>query len=345
MRSPTPVLPEDVEATINQQRREAREAALQDVGCPETIHVVLAIDEAYAPHAGVAIASAIDHAIQAHRLAFHILEDGTLSQETKAKLREVVQTSGAALTYVPVNVDALNDLPLNRAYISKATYYRLLMPRALPRDIKKIIYIDADTVVTDSLEKLWAISLDGNPIGACADEGGITQSRRLQLDPAHVYFNAGVAIFDLTALQAMDFETKALHAYNNNAALITLQDQDILNIVFCGQTKLLPLRWNANTRLFVGSDLEAAYSPAEAYAAAAAPGILHFTDIRKPWTPKGLNPMGYLYWTYRNQTAWREGIWSRLTRRLHEAARCILNAQQRRLGAQHRALRRQRRTP
>jgi len=97
----------------------------------------------------------------------------------------------------------------------------------------------------------------------------------------------------------MDFEAKAIAAYKANADKITLQDQDILNIVF----------------------------------SASHPGIVHFTDKRKPWTIKELNPMGVLYWNYRNEGPWKETGLARAKRRLIKAFRHFFGKKQRALDA------------
>ncbi len=335
---PVPVLPETVLEVIAKQLQEAKTTNFE-LETNDTLHVVLAIDEAYAPHAASAIASATAFARKPDQLEFHILEDGSLSEETRTNLNKIAQGN---LSFVPIKTDVLSHLPLNREYISRATYFRLVMHLALPRRIKKIIYIDADTIVTDSLEKLWLIDLDGHPIAACADEGGLTQSRRLGLPVDHIYFNAGVAVFDLAAMRDTDFEAKVKHAYQANAERITLQDQDILNLIFCNNTKCLPLRWNVNSRLFIGSDLEAAYSADEAHAAVLEPGILHFTDRRKPWMAKNLNPLGHLYWHYRNQTAWRETLAQRAWRCFIGLFRKLLSRSQRSMDTQIKTLRQSR---
>ncbi len=319
-----PTLPEEVLANIAAQKARAQDTV------PQTIHVVLAIDETYAPHAAVTIASALDHAGHPERLNFHILEDGSLSDTTRKNLSTTARNQ---LIFLPVNTESLTELPLNRAYISRATYYRLAMHKALPKAIQKIIYIDSDTVVTDALEHLWSTPLNGYPIGACPDEGGLTQSARLGLPSEHLYFNAGVAIFDLDAIRAMDFDTALATAYETHKERITLQDQDLLNLVFCGQTQSLPLRWNAGTRLYLPSEVEAAYTPEEALEAANAPGILHFTDRRKPWMLKDLNPLGHLYWTYRNQTPWAETALQTAIRRLKKALRHRLSSSQKAIDA------------
>ncbi len=329
-----PTLPDEVLANIRAQKDRAPEAPKPE----DDIHIVLAIDEGYAPHAAVTIASALDHTGHPDALRFHILEDGTLCEPTRTKLRH---TARDRLSFTTVRTDDLTDLPLNRNYISQATYYRLAMHTALPRDVSRIIYIDADTVVTDALEYLWAIPLDGCAIGACADEGGLTQSARLGLPTEHLYFNAGVSIFDLDALRGMDFAAAVAETYARHKEKITLQDQDLLNLVFCGKTKALPLRWNVGTRLYLPSEVEAAYSQDEALAAASAPGILHFTDRRKPWTVKDLNPMGHLYWSYRNQTPWRETWPQTALRRTQKILRHMFSRSQREINAQIRTLERE----
>ncbi|MEP2504116.1 MAG: glycosyltransferase family 8 protein [Paracoccaceae bacterium] len=330
-----PTLPEEVMANIAEQKARAQISPSPK----EVIHIVLAIDEAYAPHAAVTIASSIDHAGNPERLSFHILEDGTLEEATRDKLSRTAQ---GRLNFVAVNTETFTDLPVNREYISQATYYRLAMHNVLPTSISKVIYIDADTVVTDALEYLWDTPLNGHPIGACADEGGQTQSERLSLDETHLYFNAGVAIFDLDALRHMAFETVVMETFATHKDKITLQDQDLLNLVFCGDTELLPLRWNANTRLYLPSELEAAYTFEDALDAAKTPGILHFTDRRKPWMLKDLNPLGHLYWTYRNKTPWRESASETALRRLKKTLRHLFSASQRAVDADIKRLRRSR---
>ena len=150
------------------------------------------------------------------------------------------------------------------------------------------------------------INVEGYVLAACPDEGGLQQSRRLQLSPQHTYFNAGVCVFNLLELRRLDVERLFLEAYLSKADVIILQDQDILNLSFSGRTKTLPLRWNANTRIFMANELEHAYSLEEATAAGEFPAIVHFTDALKPWHPRCGHPLAPLYWKWRSVTPWAE---------------------------------------
>lgn len=40
-------------------------------------------------------------------------------------------------------------------YISRATYYRLLIPQILSEDIHKVLFLDCDIIVRHSLRPLW----------------------------------------------------------------------------------------------------------------------------------------------------------------------------------------------
>lgn len=313
--APVPISAAEVRTAIEVQAKSARSAPAPH-GENEPINVLLAIDENYAPHAGVTIRSAIDTAHRPESLHFFVLEGGSLSKETKEKLSTIVKDGGGEIDFVKVDKQAFAWLPMNRDHISIETYFRLVMDKLLPVSIKKIIYIDADTIVADSLSHLWNVDLKDKPIGACADEGGVLQSRRLRLPLSHKYFNAGVAVFDLEKIRMMDFPSAVMKAYRENGEYITLQDQDILNIVFCDKCFLLPLRWNVNARVFLENELEPSYTPEEAIEAATAPGIIHFTDVRKPWKEKCRHPLRKIYWEYRNKTPWRDAPGDAVRRKL-----------------------------
>ena len=56
------------------------------------------------------------------------------------------------------------------AGLSPAALFRLLVPELLPQ-AERVIYLDADTVVTSSLRPLWELDLDGHHAAAVRDGG------------------------------------------------------------------------------------------------------------------------------------------------------------------------------
>lgn len=270
----------------------------------DLIDIVLCIDERFMPHAAVTLLSTIRATDYPERIRFTIISGEQISPSSSEKLSCLVNEFGSKICFECVDDRQLGWLPLNRQHVSIATYYRLIIADLLPATVKKVIYLDADTVVLDDIKKLWDHDLEGYPIGACPDEGGLMQSRRLGLSVSHRYFNAGIVVLDVEKLRAIDLVTQTQNIYRRYGPYITLQDQDILNILFCDKTSKLPLRWNVGQRMLLGNDLEPSYTHQEAVEAASSPAIIHFTDSVKPWNIKSYNPYAEFYWYFRNSTPW-----------------------------------------
>jgi lipopolysaccharide biosynthesis glycosyltransferase len=282
---------------------EAQRAPARAYLVPERVHVTFAIDDKYAPHCGAAIASLLGAIHERQQLTIHILHDESLSPESRTLLASLAKRPETTVDFVPIASKQFEFFPSNRKHITRATYYRLVLHKVLPAEVKKTIYIDADVILADNICRIW-VDLDDNFAAACADEGGVMQTRRLGLPLSHTYFNAGVCVFNLEKLRACDADILYLEAYAHNRKLISLQDQDILNIAFCDRIKLLPLRWNANARLYRWNDLDYKYSEAEATEAALNPGLIHYTDSSKPWHAACRHPLAPLYWRWRDETPW-----------------------------------------
>ncbi|PRX09383.1 UNVERIFIED_ORG: lipopolysaccharide biosynthesis glycosyltransferase [Martelella mediterranea] len=325
-----PVSPDQVLSKARTRRDQGAGPVQDDASARSDINIVLAVDDNYVPHAAVTMLSALKTSAVPSQLRFFVLNGHSISQTNRAKLEALVTGAGGRLSFTDIDDRDLRWLPLNRDYISIATYYRLVMHDYLPADVEKAIYLDADTVVVEPLERLWAIDLEGHPVAGAPDDAGLHQARRLRLDAAHRYFNAGIMVFDIARFREMELTDEILAIFRAQGPFIISQDQDILNILFCNDTKLLPLCWNAGTRIYRSNPLEPAYSEAEALEAARAPAIVHFTDAKKPWHTKCTHPFTELYWDYRNETHWAEGSAHKLKRRLVQRVRRWLRASDRR---------------
>ncbi|RBW54982.1 glycosyltransferase family 8 protein [Ruegeria sp. A3M17] len=283
------------------------------------IDICLTFDRKFVPHAAVTLLSAIRSVGNECKLNVHILHVDDIDDRSRSSLEGLSQR--ANILWHRVDGNRIDSLPDNREHISRATYIRLFIPEVLHKVADRVIYLDCDTILTDRLSILWATDIGTSPIAAAPDEGGVTQAERLKFSKTAFYFNAGVLIFDLNAIDPKKFAAKVAETVSRTDVVIELQDQDILNLMFEGQAAKLDLRWNANTRLYTLNKLEPAYTPEEAEIARISPGILHFTDNRKPWNSNCNHPLRELYWDLRNQTPWRETFSERQRRKIIEFAR------------------------
>ena len=117
------------------------------------IVVVSGCDDGYAMPLAVTIRSALDRLGADRRMRLFIL-DGGLSEENKARLAKSWSDPRLTFQWLRPDVDLVRDLPVSD-HISIAAYLRLLMPELLPRDVTRVIYMDADMMVRRDLGELF----------------------------------------------------------------------------------------------------------------------------------------------------------------------------------------------
>ena len=89
--------------------------------------------------------------------------------------------------------------------MTSTTYHRLLLPRLVPREVTRAIWLDCDLLVTTDLVRLWETDLGGCHLLAVRDpvvplvssRYGIRRWRELGIAPDAPYFNAGVMLLDV----------------------------------------------------------------------------------------------------------------------------------------------------
>lgn len=160
----------------------------------------------------------------------------------------------------------------------KAVLTRLFLGDVLPPGIRRLLYVDADTLAVDSLDTLTTADLAGNCAGAVDDYimafPAKLQARRVALGLAadSSYFNSGVILLDWQDPRAKDVLAIARHKLAEFSSNYHATDQDALNAALDGKWTRLDPRWNTQTGFmrFIRD-----------------PAIVHFTGRRKPWQRGG----------------------------------------------------------
>lgn len=280
---------------------------------PETVNVVLASDDKFAMPLAVCLRSLVDTAIDPDRLDIVVLSLG-MRAETKAKVSQSVQPFSGSLSFVDLTGAEWDRLPEVRGHInSLATYARLLIPRVVPADWERAIYLDADLMIVEAIEGLWSHDLEGFAIGAIVDlgiptvgsPGGVKSWAKLGLNENAPYMNAGVMLLDLLAMRRNRVCERALE-YLENADGIEWYDQEALNAVTNGEFVELDQSWNVMHYWFKSSYVE--MSSREAAEITARMKIRHFAGRRKPWLMRDLEepPPGWEeYFRVMGRTEWK----------------------------------------
>lgn len=251
----------------------------------ERMQLAMGVNPAYLPYAAAVVRSCLDHD-DGSRLAFHLLHDGGLSEALLSPLRTMVQREGAVIDFHALGEDVICALPAS-AWFEPIVSMRLLLPRLLT-DVERVIYLDADVVVLDSLEPLWAMALDGRSLGAVKN---VVETEMydhvlgLGLDPSNV-LNSGVLLLDLARIRASGAVERMLEIPEWCRPALVWPDQDVLNLVFRDIWLPLHPRWNAQNSLSVFRERADAVFGADLVSEALAkPAIRHFEgpSLCKPW--------------------------------------------------------------
>jgi lipopolysaccharide biosynthesis glycosyltransferase len=146
------------------------------------------------------------------------------------------------------------DFPkLDGAHVSSATYFRILIDRFIPKDVKNIIYLDADIIcMNDPIEPLKKISkdLDSQKMALAAfTEGTRNQApilfNKLKLKN-DIYFNAGVLVINYGYWLKKSIGDSLLDIMEKRHEDIIFWDQDLLNIYVDGSYIEIPKKLNYN---------------------------------------------------------------------------------------------------
>ncbi len=254
-------------------------------GRPAPQHVAVAFDRGYLPWAATVLQSHLRHHPGASP-SFHVLHGGDLTRHDTDRLTAMVERGGGSVEYHAVAERRLERLPpIDR--FGRVVWMRFLLPQLLP-DLGRVLYLDADTFVTDSLEDLWRTDLGDAPLAAVANvvEPALKPHvAQLGLDDARTFFNSGVLLLNLDVMRAERAFEALARAVDQHRDHLVWPDQDALNVVFTGRWRPLHPRWNAQNSFWAWSEWAADVFGATVSEARENPAIRHFEgpSLCKPW--------------------------------------------------------------
>jgi lipopolysaccharide biosynthesis glycosyltransferase len=272
------------------------------------IIIAFGCDEGYSKHVAVVMQSILANATTEERHEFHILTMN-LSLDAENRLVEITTRKKATVRIHRVNAARLSGFPT--VSLPLEAYLRLLLPDLLP-EYEKILYLDADLIVMDSLSKLWDFPIGDSAIGGAIDsisifkgDGILKHFKALQLPEHHIYFNSGVMLLNLEVLREMQLLEVVKEWVQKYPNLMPFSDQDVLNALFVGKVSYFDLRWNLQVPLIAPIKLGWKCSR-EHVQAVSDPAIVHYVTARKPWRKEFKLPYQSLYFEYLAQTPWKE---------------------------------------
>lgn len=270
-------------------------------------HVVLICSDAYAPHAGAMLASLVGQHPDGD-IALHFVPGPDMSGQSLERLEGIAEKSSNRLHVHHIPPDLTAGLPV-LGRIGEIGWYRMLLGALLP-DLDRILYLDVDAVVTDSLLPLFDVEL-GDHLAVAIENAYLPQRRadfaRLGLDPAGGYINTGVLLLNLDRLRAGAAEAMFDRGHRDKQ-LIEMAEQDVINMEFGDQILRVHPRWNCQNALFLFREgTEEVFGREVVQEAVDDPAVIHFEGPGscKPWHYLCDHPLRRLYLEHLATTPWK----------------------------------------
>ena len=271
------------------------------------IEIVCCLDDRFVEFIGVMLDSLFLHN-RNEKFRVHVIFSSKVSQKTKDRLSQLGEQSSAEFCFYELNYDLFKAFPTRKTdHISVSAYIRLFMSEVLPNDIEKVLYLDGDILVVNSVRELWDMELGDAMVAAVEERYPFdTESpERLGYPKSYSYFNSGVLLVNLKKWKECNFAQSCLDFIKTHYDRIHLHDQDVLNALLYDKKKFISIRWNLMDFFLYKRPEVQDCRVADWEKALENPAIIHFTGRRKPWVHCCDNPYRDLYIRFAKKRGWK----------------------------------------
>lgn len=161
--------------------------------------------------------------------------------------------------------------------------YRFLLSDYLSKDVHRVLYLDCDVIVNDSLDELFEMDMSGKSIAACLDPQTYDKGvfLRLGYDCSRKYVCSGVLMMNLDFWRETSLAREMIDYMKSNPKKILFPDQDAINTLCCDTKVILPSEYGVQVSFFRCPDFIREHVD-EITLLMESPSIIHYAGYQ-PW--------------------------------------------------------------
>lgn len=215
---------------------------------PKVAHVVYASDDKFAEILGVSLVSLYENSKDMDDIIVYVL-DSEIKDENKDKLLTVCRNyKRTDIQFIPAkDISKTLEMKVATDRGSLSQYARLFVSSDLPKNLGRVLYLDCDIIIKQSIHELWNLNLHGKTIGALMDAFSKYYRANIDLEKNDIMFNSGVMLIDLVKWRQDKIEDKLLEFIIRKNGWIQQGDQGALNAVLSKDTYCFEPRFNSVT--------------------------------------------------------------------------------------------------
>lgn len=283
--------------------------------------ILYSSSDSYAFLTGISVFSLLENNKTCDSIHIYIM-DNHITDENKTKLTELVCSYGRQISFVPMpDIKELTGQEIDTRRWNISTFGRLYMASALPGTVHKVLNIDCDTIIIDSLEPLWNTDMCGKTFGGMLECINDRYRKNVGTNSGDYYLNGGVIFLNLDEVRAGGYEKRFTDYIAKYGSSLAYLDQDVLNGVVEQNKKIkLPMRYNVLSIYFYAtyaqvlkirrSRADEFYSKEEYDQSVGNPALVHFTtcflDGLRPWIKGNQHPYLNRFLKYKEMSPWKD---------------------------------------
>lgn len=269
------------------------------------MNVVYHSSDSFAPVLGISIASLFENNKDFDEISVYIIEN-KISEENKKKLLELASNYNRSIIFI--TMPDINEK--ERLHLKKVkekwifdSYCRLFLDHLLPNYIDRVLYLDGDVLISDSLLDLWNLDFKGKSVAAVADCVSEAYYKLFNLSENAHYCNSGVLLFDLQSWRKLNMPDKIRKYIASNNGYVFFMEQTVFSYLIKDDLLLLHPKFNTNSMMQVlGYEnmyklrcFSRFYTKSEIEEAVKHPVLIHMTSsfliVNRAWNEITNHPM------------------------------------------------------
>ncbi|MFI3164493.1 MAG: glycosyltransferase family 8 protein [Bacillota bacterium] len=276
------------------------------------IDVTYSTDDNYAMYTGISMYSLFYNNMHVDELVVHLLVNkvsniniGHFKSIAEQFNREVIYYDCESLSII------LESKIKVKNHISIAGYLRLFLGTFIPDDVKKILYMDGDSIVVGDVSTLFQEEMNDNYAMAVSGCAPHYVKECIGLDKTDFYFNSGFILMNLENIRKDNLESQYPKFIEDILPNSCYNDQDVINAIMKGKIMILHPKYNAMTIMYIKRTKEIKklnnllwyYSEHERREATKNPVFIHYI-MGKPWVNNCSHPLRDMWLQYKNLSPW-----------------------------------------
>lgn len=264
------------------------------------MNILVSLDSNYIKQVKVMLTS---FQIENHNEEFYVyVLNSKLTSGDIENIKRCADINRTKIFDIKVPDSMFTNVPITDRY-PREMYFRIFAAKLLPDNLDRILYLDPDLVIINSLNEFYNMDLkDMYYAGATHIGKPITKLNevRLNMPPECEYINSGVLLMNLKALRREQNEEEVTEYIKKNSIRLYLPDQDVINGLYgdkiiCVSEK----KYNFGERDFIktkylsinGEKIDMKWIVNNAC-------IIHYYGRNKPWKEDYIGDLDVFYHIY-----------------------------------------------